>query len=281
MKYCIEYNTECSKKLINSVEELIIRYNKKDFLKLIEYAKSNTNQRIIFSIDDIDECLKDKVLEKFITIKKENPDFNFSIRLAKYNKEIKEILKEANFKFFFNIYVNDWDTFIGLSNLNVSDIYITENLGFEIDKVAAIAHKKNIQIRVFPNVCQSSWLETDTLKTFFIRPEDIDEYESYVDVIQFFDDGKKLDVLYDIYHNDKKWFGKLNEIIIGLDSDIDSRYIIPRFAQKRIKCGKECFKNGRCKMCERVNDLSKTLQKAKLLVKLDKKKEESEEKANG
>ena len=53
MKYCIEYNTECSKKLINSVEELIIRYNKKDFLKLIEYAKSNTNQRIIFSIDDL------------------------------------------------------------------------------------------------------------------------------------------------------------------------------------------------------------------------------------
>ena len=34
-------------------------------------------------------------------------------------------------------------------------------------------------------------------------------------------------------------------------------------------------------MCERVNDLSKTLQKAKLLVKLDKKKEESEERANG
>ena len=68
MKYCIEYNTECSKKLINSVEELIIRYNKKDFLKLIEYAKSNTNQRIIFSIDDIDECLKDKVLEKNLNL---------------------------------------------------------------------------------------------------------------------------------------------------------------------------------------------------------------------
>lgn len=46
--------------------------------------------------------------------------------------------------------------FIGLVKLKVKDIYIVNELGFELDKIAEIAHKENINIRIIPNIAQSS-----------------------------------------------------------------------------------------------------------------------------
>lgn len=44
---------------------------------------------------------------------------------------------------------------IGLIKCGVSELYITDSLGFEIIKVAEIAHSKDVKIRVYPNVAQS------------------------------------------------------------------------------------------------------------------------------
>ena len=74
-------------------------------------------------------------------------------------------------------------------------------------------------------------------------------------------------------YKDKKWFGKLKEIIPNFDSELDSRFIIPHFAKQRIKCGKKCLKGGKCKICERIEQLSKTLEKSNLLVKIENKEE--------
>ena len=65
------------------------------------------------------------------------------------------------------------------------------------------------------------------------------------------------------------------EIIIGLNSSLDSRYIIPRFALNRIKCGKKCLKDSKCQICNRILDLSKNLKEAKLIVQIDKDKEDN------
>ena len=89
---------------------------------------------------------------------------------------------------------------------------------------------------------------------------------------EFFGNSQQVSTLLKIYKEDKKWFGLLNEIIIGLRSDLDSRFIVPRFAEKRIKCGKECLKGGKCQMCERVVSLSKTLKDANLMIEIDKDK---------
>ena len=132
---------------------------------------------------------------------------------------------------------------------------------------------------MFPNVAQSSWEGTAALKKFFIRPEDVDAYEPYIDTFEFWDDSDEYRnhqkhmniVLHHIYAIDKKWFGKLNEIIYGLDCDIDSRFTIPRFAEMRIKCNKKCMKGGSCNICDNIYDLSKTLEKAEIMVKIDKK----------
>lgn len=41
-------------------------------------------------------------------------------------------------------------------------------MGFELDKISKIAHNNNIKIRVFPNVAQSSWNDTQDIYKFLL-----------------------------------------------------------------------------------------------------------------
>ena len=159
---------------------------------------------------------------------------------------------------------------MGLISLGVSDVYIVEELCFEIDKVAEIAHSEGVNIRVFPNVAQSSWNDSDGITKFFIRPEDVYLYEPYIDVLEFFNSRKRENTLYKIYAIEKKWFGQLSELIVGLNDDIDSRYIASEFGDKRRACRKNCVKGGKCRICDRVVALSQVLEKNNLIVKKDK-----------
>lgn len=155
---------------------------------------------------------------------------------------------------------------------HVTDIYIINELGFSLDKLAIAAHKLGVKLRVYPNVAQTSaFNEMPALKKFFIRPEDIDLYSDYIDTCEFYNSDKKLETYYKIYKEDKKWFGKLNEIIIDFNSEIDNKYIIPRFAEKRIRCNKSCIKGGYCHRCDRIEELSHTLEQSKLIIKVDNK----------
>ena len=76
---------------------------------------------------------------------------------------------------------------------------------------------------------------------------------------------KKQEIFYKIYSK-QEWFGSLNEIIYELNEELDSRYIIPRFAEKRIRCKKECLKGGKCQICDRIKELSHTLEEAHIIV---------------
>ena len=278
MKYCINYSNKSH--IIDKVDEILIRYDKNKILELFtQFIPAHLNQRVIVQLieeNNIDTIVNN--LKKIISIYNENKDIKFDIQLPFYNQKFMEELKDTNLKYFFKAAANSWDKFTGLISQNVSDIYITDELAFELDKVAEIAHKNNIKVRIYPNVAQSRWDKLSDILKFFIRPEDIEMYESYVDVCEFYGDkAQQIDTYYKIYQEDKKWFGDLQEIIIGLDSKIDSRYIIPRFAEKRIKCGKDCLKGGKCEMCKRILDLSEQLENAHLIVQIDKKKEETDE----
>lgn len=278
MKYCINYSNKSH--IIDKVDEILIRYDKNKILELFtQFIPAHLNQRIIVQLieeNNIDTIVNN--LKKIISIYNENKDIKFDIQLPFYNQKFIEELKDTNLKYFFKAAANSWDKFTGLISQNVSDIYITDELAFELDKVAEIAHKNNIKVRIYPNVAQSRWDKLSDILKFFIRPEDIEMYEPYVDVCEFYGDkAQQIDTYYKIYQEDKKWFGDLQEIIIGLDSKIDSRYIIPRFAEKRIKCGKDCLKGGKCEMCKRILDLSKQLENAHLIVQIDKEKEERDE----
>ena len=277
MKYCMSYmNTS---KYMDEVDEIIVLFDRKRIERLFSSfipEHQERGQRIIVELrsNSYQENLED--LKTIIKVHEEKPELAFDLMIYNREKEFMELLQASGIKYFFCDRVRDWDTFLGILKYKPSDIYIVEQLGFELDKIAQVAHEKGVKIRVYPNVAQSSWSNIPDIYKFFIRPEDVDTYSEYVDVCEIFGDSHKCDVYYKVYAKDRKWFGDLSEIIIDLHENFDSRFIIPRFAERRIKCGKKCLKGGYCHMCDRVIELSKSLKDAKLLIKMDKKKESEE-----
>lgn len=267
MKYCTNYNKKSH--ILDTIDEINVFLDRvEDNTTLSTFCDEHINQRVNICIEDVEKALSENKVKDLLDLQKEHS--NLYIRFEYIVKELKEMLSYyPNSKYYFNIKINDWDRVIGLIDYGVSDILIVEGLGFELDKIAEIAHNSGVQVRVYPNVAQSTWDDLDDLRKFWIRPGDTKEYEPYVDVCEFYGQSEKNDILYDIYKKDEAWFGKLSEIITGLNQELDSRYIVPRFVKKRIGCGRQCLKGGKCQMCDHIRDLSENLEKAGLMITME------------
>lgn len=258
MKSCIEWRKGF--KYLPQIDEFNIDYRNKEakLLKFLQqYAKSqrvNIRLPLDFTQNDIE------LLETLYQDRK----YNIAVILPQRDNYYSKHLKEHNTPFYFSTPCWDWDEFIGDINFGVSDIFISGMLGFELNKVSKIAKQNNIQIRCFANIAQSRRENTDRFKNFYIRPEDVDFYNQYIDIIEFFNSSDQQNVLYQIYFKDKEWNGNLREIIKGLDIDINNYYILgSEFARRRSECGKRCLKNERCSLCDRLSDLAHTLEDSK------------------
>lgn len=268
MAYCMIYHPKL-KDLVDKMDEICIKYNPKDG-SLGRFVQEHPDKRFIIWVEEPASFTADD-LTKIVQIHSANPDIPIAIKISYKNAELAETLltdsQEAGIPAFFDIVARDWDTLNGLIDLHVSDIYIGEDLGFDLVQVSSIAKSAGVKLRTFPNICQTSWKKTDPLKTFFIRPEDAEFYSKYIDCYEFFTTTQPIATLYRIYAIDKKWFGDLNELIIGFNSSLDSRGVLDTFAEKRVKCRKKCVQGRGCLMCERCAELAQTMNEHSLYFK--------------
>lgn len=251
MKYCFTYQ-KFNTNFMKLADEILITYNREDT-----------------TLPDFLELYKDKTIVIKINIMLEESDLellselnikyhNIKLQLFVFDKDLIYNIKEKNIPFFTTLFVSNWDAFRGLIDLGVSDIYVVENLAFELDKCGKIAHENGVQIRVFPNICQTAWVDIPDIKKFFIRPDDVEYYEPYVDVFEFMCDVDKEEPLYKIY-KDRKWFGELSEIITDFNAPFDGRCVLPLFGKMRVSCGKRCMSGSSCGICDSIQELSKSL----------------------
>lgn len=275
MKSCLTYYGKADS-VFKEVDEIILNIKKiKDLNDLEAFCEQYKKQTIILYVEEWLQL--DELLYKFIFDfqKKYNNIYNIKILLPNWNDSFMEKIHNdyPESKIFFISLIQDWDNLIFFIKNGVTDVYISNELGFELEQISKICHKNNVKIRVFPNVAQSSYPIDDILK-FWIRPEDIEFYDNYIDVYEFFGDIEKQKIYYNIYMKDKKWNGNLKEIIISLNEDINNMTILPRFPYKRVKCMKKCLKGNKCNLCFNILDLSKTLEKSNLKISNKKNKEE-------
>lgn len=283
MKYCISLYR--NHPLQDIADEMIVKYNAKD-KTMFEFIEQHMDQTIIFLITDIQSFIDTGETAKFIAFKETHPElknWKFKISYPEIDsvegQKLQQDFEQAEIPYFIGYFIHDWVHLHRYLNSAVTDLYITESLCFDLENVSKLVHEKGKSIRVFPNVAQSEDMKfINGIKTFFIRPEDIPIYESYVDVCEIWGDEKKQPIYYEIYTKDKKWYGKLNEIIYGLKSDIDSRRILPMFAERRVGCGMRCLKTQRCNFCDNMEDLSKELENKELIISYQKEPKLNEEK---
>lgn len=275
MKYCVQYKQGL--KCLTEVDEIRIRLTTKHTIKdLANFLIEHKDQRCIIQVPkEYDENLA--VSSEILTwlnllTKDENVPNNFVLALI-YSQESDEVLDKfyerlfnSGIPYLFLNPISDWDTLVGLAGLKPTDLYITNELGFDLQRVAEFLHKNNIQVRCIPNICQSQWKNTHSFKTFFIRPEDVVIYEPYVDVLELYDnvnqsiDKNVIDLYYQLYAIDKKWNDCLHMLIFNyriedtIHNDIINRY---GFHAKRIKCRKKCLKGGKCNYCDAIFQFNK------------------------
>ena len=236
---------------VKQLEDFIIKYNQKRI-------------NLIFnSWEDFDQGRDPDLILAF---RQKYPTCNLVMRLPSYSSQIQTLLIQKGLPHYYYIFANKWDIFNGLLDTSVTDIYVTEDLCFSMDIIKQKAQEKNKRLRTFCDVCQTSWPQSNSLRTFFIRPEDINLYNKYIDVVEFFDaehNKDSLNTLYDLYNNGKRWAGPLKEIIKGFKDDTDSYYLIPYFGEKRLNCNKRCNISS-CSFCVQLSSLAKTLKQRQI-----------------
>lgn len=274
MKVCFEYFN--SSKLLNDVDELKIKYDDQD-VQLIDFLERHSHQRTILDIQDIDSFNRLQEWRKLNAIKAKYPHFNIALMFhpgstRQVPKEMLDTINKLdNIPYFFEFFVTTWEQLHYLISLKVSDVYLTEDMCFELEAAKALCSAKGVSIRAFPNIAQSSVWDSPAPAKFFIRPEDLDFYSQYIDTIEFWGDPLKQDVFYHIYCVSKRWIGELNVIVADLNATFNNSGILPLFAQTRANCGKQCMRGKRCAICFKLDSLSNTLKDKGISVKVKKK----------
>ena len=261
--FCLNYYP--SESYLKDAEEFKIKYHPAD-RTLQDFLKKYKDKSIVIDIsesfEEIDAKLLKELYDKYSNLKV-IIDFN--------NKEHLSRAQEYEIPYFFMNLVSTIDQLNGFIKYHPTDMYICEELGFSLDKVSKLLHDNNIKVRVFPNICQSSFSETPSIKTFFIRPDDIPIYDLFVDVYELISDQERQKVLYKIY-KEERWFGKIKEIIPTFDGELDSKYLLNTFGQIRCKCGKRCmYKPESCSICDRFIEVADTFKDNKIVIRKEKK----------
>lgn len=261
MKYAATYPRNKISKY--EFDEYIISSAEYGWGGIVRFLTNHSPTRVNILLDDSQITKATNWIKDFTSLIEDHPEFNIAFIIPPIEEEIK-ISKDAAaaaIPYFFQKPITNWDDLYHYLSLSPIAMYIAEDLGFSLPDVSAILHKSNIQIRVYPNVAQSSWLNISDIHKFFIRPEDIDIYEQYVDIFEFwpFHNGESLDTLYKIYAIDKQWNNDLKPLIVGLTISIENECIPPKWAQQRLSCNRRCIKNKHCNYCNNALVAAKLL----------------------
>jgi len=198
---------------------------------------------------------------------------NFTVRFGERQKFFEvdnvllECIKEIKVPFFLGSFISNFEQLQYTLSLGVAQVYLVEDICFDLVRAKRICSAHNVQIRAFPNIAQSSVKATAPIKKFFIRPEDIDTYQDVIDTIEFWGPEDRQAVLYRIYAIKKAWKSSLDTIILDFDCNFDSTRVLPAFAEARKYCGKRCMKGERCGICESALNISNLLRQNHLVIK--------------
>ena len=244
MKCCL--NSHQTNDYLSKADEIKITYA--DRHKLIDYVEKYPDKTMILDMKNYNGIIEWDDIKRYNIMCRNN--FIIALNSLTY----LDFCKKENIRFYWNFPVNTFYDLQALSKLGAEYALIDAPLTHQMDKLAAI----DIKIRVIPNVAFYAFIpREDGVCGSWIRPEDLELYESYVETIEFEDcDLKKEQALFRIYMEQKKWPGDLEMLISNLKYPGVNRMIPRELTEKRMVCGQRCQSGSSCRLCYRYLELA-------------------------
>ena len=166
---------------------------------------------------------------------------------------LAKICHDMGWAYYFDTPIHTYEDLRSCKAMGVTEVKLGAPLAFELDKVKAIG----IPIRAVPNVAnQGDFIKTDGVCGQWIRPENIPQYEEYIDIIEFDKvDLRQEQALFRIYKR-QSWMGELGLIIQDLNHTGSNYLIDPSYTERRMNCGQVCESRGTCHICYVMLDLA-------------------------
>lgn len=266
MKYSLPFYT--TNPYLKQVDEISIRYDEFCEPSLMDFLDEHIGQRVVLRIAR-DNKMTAKNYQFLQAIVKQYAEGAVVLRF--------ESLDDSGVKYglphFFYYYCNDIEQAIELEKQGVTDVYITGNLCYWLPELRRRLH---CNIRVYPNIAQSSIDCSDPYTKFFIRPEDVKLFEPYIDYFEFYtEDCTRAADLYRIYHINKYYEGRLEMLITGFPQFlIHNECLDQGLAAEKLYCHKNCIYGSNCQTCKKWFNLAQSLYNNKYTISLQKDKSE-------
>lgn len=249
MKYCMSGRQPLS--VLKKCDEVKVAYEDRD--KIIDYLDSLSEKTIILEIpSNISEELDWKILQVYAE--------KVRFILCLHNLNFVADCKAHNIDFYWSYPITNYYELKGVIDLNPCYIFLGAPLSFDLPRVKKIT---NIPIRLCPNVAYDNYIpRKNGLLGSWIRPEDFQVYDQYVDTYEFlFNDLKHEQTLFHVYAENQNWPGNLNLLLTNFNINIDNRAVPEEIGKARSECGQRCLSGSRCRLCERCVEFATTIHK--------------------
>lgn len=238
------------------VDEFLISYSdRNNFNNLINFVSSYSDKTISIDIKKDIDFKEIETLNKIGKIKIILPSRKWQLYSEFNNKNIDFYFKEG-------LIASNYHQLHFILSLGVSDIYIADDLCYELDKVRKYCADNGTKMRVVLNTVPHTMISPKDKEIVFYRPED-NFWREYYDIAEFNikdDNWNLLKVLYETYFIDKKWLGNLQEIIIGLPFAVYNKALVPEFNDYKINCKLKCKnRHSICRKCSQLLSISNLL----------------------
>lgn len=228
-------------------QEIRVKYKHLD--SLLDIYEINPKANIILTITK-----EEKSQVKWDEVEKYNIMWQNNVIVETDSFDVMDACKLCGVRFFYAIPVNTFSELKALADYGCCDVKIDAPLTHMLDKI----EKFDITIRMCPNIAYYAYIPRENgVIGSWVRPEDVEFYEQFIDVFEFEDcDVKKERALYRVYAEQKSWMGPLNSLITNLNYPGDSKLVHEDFAIWRGFCGQRCVSGGNCSICYRMLDLA-------------------------
>lgn len=234
------------------------------FDKLITFVEQYPNKRINIAITD-----NNIPVSHLVTLNKLHD--NVYVKLNIYQQRYAIEFKNKGIKFFFDNTV-PVSTFILLDELikmGVSDVYIADDLCYNLENVSNRCKKDNVQIRLILNRIPATTPNADTdIHSPIFTPRHFNVLNEYIDVAEFdcFYDSESdaynwniFNVLFKSWFIKHDWYNDLREINKDINFFYPVRQEMPLFIERKTNCGRKCAYSDKCHKCEVVIELAELL----------------------